>query len=199
MMFLRNIFLAFLVCLNLVFAQTKKRLPNPINTSNSIEYAPSVTADGQTLVYQSDQYGVFVNAAKKVPQISADGKSNIILDEYETNFFGIYEVKLHPSGQWMAPRNIEPINQYAHEKMTPIMGGPSVSYDGNTIYFFANFGKNGFGREDIYVSYRSKNGWSIPENIGALINTENYEGFPSISPDGKKNIFYERNIRKKNK
>jgi outer membrane protein OmpA-like peptidoglycan-associated protein len=193
MMFLRNVILVGLVCFNVVFAQSKKRLPNPINTPSSIEYAPSITADGQTLIYQSDQYGIFINAAKKVPQINADGKSNTMLDEYETNFFGIYEVKLHPSGQWMAPKNIEPINQYAHETMTPVMGGPSISYDGNTIYFFANFGKNGFGREDIFVSERKKNGWSRPENIGSTINTDNYEGFPSISPDGKK-LYFTREI-----
>ena len=188
-------FLFFLMFLSFfeLSAQDKKRLPNPINTPASIEYAPSITADGQTLIYQSDQYGLYVNSAKKVPQINADGKTNVIVDEYETNFFGVYEVKLHPSGQWMAPKNIEAINQYANETMTPVMGGPSISYDGNTIYFFANFGKSGYGREDIYVSERNKNGWSRPENIGSTINTDNYEGFPSISPDGKK-LYFTREI-----
>jgi outer membrane protein OmpA-like peptidoglycan-associated protein len=188
-----KVFLLIFFTLGLAQGQDRKKLPEPINTPNTIEYAPSITADGQTMIYQSDQYGLFVNANRKVPQINADGKNNQMLDEFETSFFGVYEVKLHPSGQWMEPKPIEVINRYASEFMTPVMGGPSVSYDGNTIFFFANFGKNGYGREDIYVSERQKNGWSKPENIGSAINTDNYEGFPSISPDGKK-LFFTREI-----
>ncbi|MFC3811924.1 OmpA family protein [Lacihabitans lacunae] len=177
----------------LTFGQGKTRLPNPINTPKTIEYAPSVTADGQTLVYQSDQFGLFVNSAKKVPKIDAEGKTAVVLDEFETNFFGVYEAKLHPSGTWMPPKQIAAINEYANENMTPVMGGPSISYDGNTLFFFANFGKSGFGREDIYFSERTKSGWTKPENVGSNINTDNYEGFPSISPDGKR-LYFTREI-----
>jgi outer membrane protein OmpA-like peptidoglycan-associated protein len=177
----------------LTFGQGKTRLPNPINTPKTIEYAPSVTADGQTLVYQSDQFGLFVNSAKKVPKIDAEGKTAVVLDEFETNFFGVYEAKLHPSGTWMQPKQIAAINEYANENMTPVMGGPSISYDGNTLFFFANFGKSGFGREDIYFSERTKSGWTKPENVGSNINTDNYEGFPSISPDGKR-LYFTREI-----
>lgn len=174
-------------------AQSKVRLPSPINSPKHIEYAPSITADGQTLIYQSDQYGIYINSAKKVPDISADGKGNLVLDEYEASFFGVYEAKLHPSGEWRAPKQIAPINEFANENMTPVMGGPSISYDGNELYFFANFGKNGYGREDIYYSERTKEGWTKPKNIGSTINSDGYEGFPSISPDGKK-LYFTREI-----
>lgn len=174
-------------------AQSRKKLPEPINSPTSIEYAPSITADGKSLIFQSDKYGLFVNAAKKVPKIDADGRSENLIDEFETSFFGVYEVKIHPSGEWMPPKPIEPINQFASENMSPVMGGPSVSYDGNTLFFFANFGKNGYGREDIYLSTREPNGWGRPENIGSLINTDGYEGFPSVSPDGKR-LYFTREI-----
>jgi outer membrane protein OmpA-like peptidoglycan-associated protein len=177
--------------------QTRIKLPNPINTPTSIEYAPSITADGKSLIYQSDQYGVYVNAGKKVPKIDADGRSAELIDEFETSFFGVYEVKIHPNGEFMPPRNVESINQFANENMSPVMGGPSVSYDGNTLFFFANFGKNGYGREDIYFSTREKNGWGKPENIGSLINTDGYEGFPSVSPDGKRLYFTREVLGKK--
>ncbi|MBK9511924.1 MAG: PD40 domain-containing protein [Cytophagaceae bacterium] len=60
-------FLFFLMFLSFfeLSAQDKKRLPNPINTPASIEYAPSITADGQTLIYQSDQYGFVCQFSKK--------------------------------------------------------------------------------------------------------------------------------------
>lgn len=180
-----------------IFSQNRQKLPNPINTPTSIEYAPSITADGKTLIYQSDQYGLYVNAFKKVPKIDADGRSAEIIDEFETSFFGVYEVKIHPNGEFMPPKNIEPINQFANENMTPVMGGPSISYDGNTLFFFANFGKNGYGREDIYFSTREKNGWGKPENIGSVINSDGYEGFPSVSPDGKRLYFTREVLGKK--
>jgi outer membrane protein OmpA-like peptidoglycan-associated protein len=191
----------FIICClffkQFIFSQTRKKLPNPINTPTSIEYAPSITADGKTLIYQSDQYGLYVNGNKKVPKIDADGRSAETIDEFETSFFGVYEVKIHPNGEYMPPKNIEPINQFAQENMTPVMGGPSVSYDGNTLFFFANFGKNGYGREDIYFSTREKNGWGRPENIGSIINTDGYEGFPSVSPDGKRLYFTREVLGKK--
>lgn len=189
------IHLIFLFCFSLLGQKVK--LPSPINTPTSVEYAPSVTADGKKLIYQSDQYGIFVNAAKKVPKINAEGNEQQMVDEYETHFFGIYEVKPHPSGEWLKPVPIEPINTYANENMSPVMGGPSISYDGNTLFFFANFGKNGYGREDIYFSTRVKNTWSAPENIGSAINSEGYEGFPSVSPDGKRLYFTREIIGKK--
>lgn len=180
----------------ILWGQAKKRLPSPINETEHIEYAPSISADGRTLIFQSDKYGIFVNAGKKVPQINAEGKSDKVLDEYEANFFGIYEVKLHPSGEWMKPNHIAPINEYANEMMTPVMGGPSISYDGNTLFFFANFGKSGYGREDIFYATREKNGWSKPVNIGPTINTDGYEGFPSVSPDGKRLYFTREEVGK---
>ncbi|MEZ4903149.1 MAG: hypothetical protein R2822_16020 [Spirosomataceae bacterium] len=76
------------------------------------------------------------------------------------------------------------------------MGGPSISYDGNTLFFFANFGKSGYGREDIYYSTRQKMVGSKPVNIGPTINTDGYEGFPSVSPDGKRLYFTREDIGK---
>lgn len=189
--------LLFLLLPFLMFGQGRKRLPPPINETEHIEYAPSISADGHTLIFQSDKYGLFVNAAKKVPQINSEGRSEKLLDEYEANFFGIYQVQLHPSGEWMKPSPIAAINEYARDMMTPVMGGPSISYDGNTLFFFANFGKSGYGREDIFYSIREKNGWSKPINIGSTINTEGYEGFPSVSPDGKR-LYFTREIVGKN-
>lgn len=173
----------------LATAQSKKKLPSPINSPESIEYAPSISADGRTLIYQSDQYGKFVNSIKKVPTVSADGKTAAFKDEYETTFYGIYESKLHPSGQWLAPQEITPINKYGFGNMTPTVGGPTISYDGNLLFFYANYDKNTEGKEDIYFSRRDKSGWSQPSNIGKPINTSGYEGFPSISPDGKRLYF----------
>ncbi|HAR20737.1 MAG TPA: hypothetical protein DCR46_08740 [Cytophagales bacterium] len=57
-------------------------------------------------------------------------------------------------------------------------GQPSLSADGKTMYFTANF-PDSYGGTDIYKSVRlSDNNWSKPENLGSTINTEGNEMFP---------------------
>lgn len=61
---------------------------------------------------------------------------------------------------------------------------PSVSPDGKQLFFVAEKG-DGLGGLDIYVSKRTKKGWSKAENLGDKINTPMHEGFPFISEQGK--------------
>jgi len=60
---------------------------------------------------------------------------------------------------------------------------PAVSEDGNTIYFSSNM-PGGFGGMDIYISHKTKKGWSTPVNLGAQINTLGNEVFPTLLQDG---------------
>lgn len=181
-----------------VSGQKKTRMPEPINLWDYEEYAPSVSADGKTLIFQSDRYGVLVSGARKVPEIDSEGHKNRILNQEKTSFFGIYETRLHQGGQWSRPEPVDAINRHS-EGMTPVMGGPSISYDGNYLYFFAYFpdDKSAYGKEDLYYSVREKYGWSKPVNLGPEVNTPGYEGFPSISSDGRHLYFVREDLTKK--
>ncbi len=81
---------------------------------------------------------------------------------------------------------------------------PSISPDGNTI-FFASDRKNGYGGYDIYVSFREKDGtWSEPDNLGRRVNSAGDDTNPFIHGDnhslyfasngwktiGKSDLFY---------
>lgn len=63
---------------------------------------------------------------------------------------------------------------------------PSLSPDGNTLYFAANR-SDSFGGMDLYVSKwdRDEERWGNPVNMGADINTEGNEIYPMFSPDGR--------------
>jgi WD40-like Beta Propeller Repeat len=63
--------------------------------------------------------------------------------------------------------------------------GLRLSLDGKTLYFSSNR-QGGFGSSDLYVATRqSKNHpWSVPQNLGPLVNTALFEGFPTPSADG---------------
>ena len=139
-------------------AQVKKLLPGSVNTVKFTEYAPSISADGQTLIYETDRTG------------GAGG-------------WELYQADLLKNGTWSLPRSLTTINTHGNGK--DLIGGPSISYDGNTLFFFAFLVGKEFksqGREDIYYAVRQKDGWSKPINLGLTINSPVYEGFPSSAP-----------------
>jgi outer membrane protein OmpA-like peptidoglycan-associated protein/Tol biopolymer transport system component len=165
---IKKIFLLIGVVLslpNLASAQVKRLLPGAVNTVKFTEYAPSLSADGQTLVYETDR---------------AAGKGG----------WELYQADLLQNGSWSIPKALSSINSFGNGK--DLIGGPSISYDGNTLFYFAFLEDSpvkSYGREDIYYSVREKNGWSKPINLGSVVNTPGYEGFPSISADGKRLYF----------
>ena len=156
---LTSFFLVFSIG-SVVYAQEK--LPFPINTEE-VEYAPSISADGKTLIFQSNR----------------DGK------------FRLYISVKNTAGSWSEPKPLNKINNFG--KNFDLIGGPTISYDGNTLYYFATF-KGGKGNEDIYYSVREGDDFGTPVNIGNQINTKGYEGFPSISSDGRK-LYFMRSMK----
>ncbi|GAB3955940.1 hypothetical protein GCM10028805_44320 [Spirosoma harenae] len=68
-------------------------------------------------------------------------------------------------------------------------GTPSLSADGRTIVFTACQGRKGFGSCDLYMSHKTGNEWSSPENLGPTINTRYYESQPALSADGRQLYF----------
>lgn len=91
-------------------------------------------------------------------------------------------------GKWTKPQTI------------PIPGLTSDSYQGfyitpdySTLLISMN-GEGSYGKEDIYVSERRNDGWSKPINLGATINTEEFEIAPFLSKDKKKLFFASKGL-----
>jgi Tol biopolymer transport system component len=51
--------------------------------------------------------------------------------------------------------------------------------------------QGGFGEGDLYISYNRGGAWTEPRNLGAAINTGEFEYTPLLSPDGKY-LFFSR-------
>ncbi|MGI8893608.1 MAG: OmpA family protein [Bacteroidia bacterium] len=79
---------------------------------------------------------------------------------------------------WGTPRNMGPkVNSGAWDSQ------PSISFDGNTIYF-ASSRPGGQGRIDIWKTTKDKNGvWQQAENLGPEINTPEQDITPFIHSD----------------
>ncbi len=72
------------------------------------------------------------------------------------------------------------------------VGHPSLSEDGNTMYFASDM-RGGYGGVDIYRISRDKNGnWGKQENLGPIVNTEGNELFPFYE-EKSKTLFYASN------
>ena len=88
----------------------------------------------------------------------------------------IYESQL-VNGKWSEGREL-PFCSEAYS-----VGHPAISPDGSTLYFISDM-PGGFGGKDIYVSNLRNGRWSRPANMGADINSEGDEMFPSVQSDG---------------
>jgi len=69
---------------------------------------------------------------------------------------------------------------------------PCISPDGSFIVFDSER-ESGYGKDDLYVSFRNKQGdWSEAINLGSSINSSKVDFCPSLSPDGRY-LFYSSN------
>lgn len=57
--------------------------------------------------------------------------------------------------------------------------------DGSWMIFAMTDHPNGFGGDDLYLSRREGDGWTDPQNLGAAVNSSDYEYGPSVGPDGE--------------
>lgn len=113
------------------------------------------------------------------PTISADGRT-LIFESRRGDKWELYESQQNESGEWSEPVPLKAINDKCH-----FLAGPSLGYDGNTLFYTA-FIEDVTTSEDIFYSVRlGDKQWSEPRPVGPPINTDDqYEGFPSVSSDG---------------
>lgn len=65
---------------------------------------------------------------------------------------------------------------------------PSLSSDGNTLYFSSDM-PGGFGGMDLYKSNKESGRWGPPMNLGPVLNTEGNELFPNVDHNTERLYF----------
>lgn len=68
-------------------------------------------------------------------------------------------------------------------------GAQSISSDGKVLYFTGCDRIEGFGKCDLYVSYKHGDNWSSPLNLGGIINSSHSDKHPSVSSDNRSLFF----------
>ena len=131
-----------------------------INTTDD-EYWPSITADGQTLMFTRQNNS------------GAKGSSYLTIQE---DFYISYLI----DNIWQKAVNAgTPLNTRQNE------GAQTLSSDGLYMYFTACDRPGGLGSCDLYFSAYHEGKWSLPVNLGSPVNTPQWESQPSVSADGK--------------
>ena len=138
-----------------------------VNTkSNEVESfsAPINTTDNEgTVSFNKDFTEMYFtrcfNADKK-----ADNYCSIMMSHNE-------------AGSWTVPVKLK-----LFEEENVNYGDPSISQDGNTLYFSAEH-PEGWGGHDIYMVKRNLEGWGEPQLLSRTINTIGNERFPFIDKD----------------
>ncbi|TAF67852.1 MAG: flagellar motor protein MotB [Cytophagales bacterium] len=126
--------------------------------------------------YNNNRYSEFC--------LSANGQVLLMTTERRDTYGGkdIYVSFLQGDGTWSRPKNLgNKVNTPDNET------SPFLATDGLTLYY-STAGMSGYGSNDIFVTRRlddSWENWSEPENLGASINTPNWDAYFSIPANGK--------------
>ncbi|MEA5258851.1 OmpA family protein [Arcicella aquatica] len=114
---------------------------------------------------------------------SPNGRVLILTGQFRETNGGkdIYLSFQQPDGTWSEPVNAGKVINTAEDEGTPF-----IAADGKTLYFSTR-GLSGYGSSDIFVTRRLDDTWlkwSEPENLGAGINTPEWDGYFSVSALG---------------
>ncbi len=186
-----------------------KNLGAGINTAQS-EYLPTLTADGETLIYcglvgkkgaYNENEDFFKSKLVNGEWQKGEPIAHLNTPENEASQTISADGKLVVFTACNRPDGLGSCDLYFSEtingKVTPARNlgvpvnsvqwetQPSLSADGKTLYFVRG-GKHGQGDSDLWVSTRLPNGkWSAPKNLGANINSKEQEQSPYFHPDGQ--------------
>lgn len=138
-----------------------KNLGTGVNGSGP-EYYPCITADDQTIMFTR------VIQAENGPQED------------------FYVSRRTNDGSWGNATRVPIINTPLNE------GAGTLSPDGRFLIFTAceymgdyGPGRKGMGSCDLFISRRIGEKWTAPQNLGAPVNSRNWESQPSLGSDGR--------------
>src|SRR3989339_329586 len=183
----------------------------PAVNSDCDELMPVLSPDGNTLFYcrgecagniggqdiwmtRKDSNGAWVDAWNLgtqlnnkfnnfVASITPDGQKLLLGNVYAADTLidrGISISHKLETGAWSIPQKVNIQDYYNLNQQSSFF----LTNDGNVLLMTIER-DDSYGQKDIYVSFRMKNGdWSVPMNIGPVVNTFGDEFSPFLASDG---------------
>lgn len=124
-------------------------------------------------------------ASESYASMTSDG--TIYFMKENENKLGLSDIYYseYKKGRYQKPRNLGlPINTNERES------NPFIAPNGKYIIYFSS-DKNGLGEVDLYISFKTRKGWTSPRNLGAPINSPVAEFCPFVH-EGEKRLYFTR-------
>ncbi|MBX3100894.1 MAG: OmpA family protein [Bacteroidetes bacterium] len=140
------------------------RMDSVINAVGKPDYAPFMHPSGQVLVFTSRRGEM-------------DAIGGLGFGQSEDLY---YTEKDMATGKWLpAERFPENINSPFNE------GSACLNLEGTELIFSRCNAPDSYGLCDLYISRWENGKWSKAENLGAMVNSADWDSHPCLSPDGK--------------
>ncbi len=149
----------------------------------AVDYAKKNPNKNYVFAPQNLGSGVNTDEPEYFPSLSIDGKELVFtrrLNHFNEDFY--YSTKTNDGWDKAQPLkgNINtPQNEAAQ----------TISQDGQWLVFTANNRPDSYGNFDLYWSYLTPWGWSDPVNLGGVVNSDQWDAQPCLSPD-KRDLYF---------
>ncbi len=121
-------------------------------------------------LFDRDDWGIM--------RLSVSKKGTYVFDDYKNN--DVIRISKIVDGKRQAPTKLGPIVNTGEWTAHPY-----IALDESYLIWDSERAE-GFGDSDLYISFRQKDGsWGAAINMGAKVNTDEWEAYATVTPDGK--------------
>ncbi len=137
-------------------------------------------------VFAPRNMGNTVNSGESeyFPSLTIDGSELIFTRKLNNTNEDFFSSVKKADGEWDIAK---PVGGNVNTPQSE--GAQHISSDGDWLVFTGCYRPDGFGSCDIYISYKTPGGWLEPENLGRVINSDQWESQPCLSPD-KRDLYF---------
>lgn len=147
-------------------------------------WAVNITETGWAKPYRLEGS---INSEASESYASITNEGTIYFMKENVNKTGLSDIyySILKDGKYQEPQNIGlPINTNERES------NPYISPNGKYMLYFSS-DKSGFGEVDLYITFKRKNKWTAPKNLGSPINSNLSEFCPFVH-EKEKRLYFSR-------
>lgn len=115
-------------------------------------------------------------------RLTSSAKGTFVFDDYKSG--DVIRISVLKDGKRQEPETMGPVVNSGEWTAHPFIA-PDESY-----LIWDSEREGGFGESDLYISFRQKDGsWGPAINMGEGVNSDKWDAFASVTPDGKYILF----------
>jgi hypothetical protein len=119
-----------------------------------------------------------------IMRLSASAKGTYVFDDYKSKSDNAIRMSTLEDGKRQTPKKMGPVVNTGKMTAHPFIA-PDESY-----LIWDSEREGGFGDSDLYISFRLKdNSWGPAINMGSKVNSDKWDAYASVTPDGKYILF----------